>query len=420
MRGALAACAAGALITLVSGQATDFDAVLATPPTQDSNQFQLQNAVSVLISAGNVFYDADFDGRPMQAFEITDQDGNSLGPFQMPTSNYQDYIVDLSTLNTGVGLKPFHRGTKLVNATDRGWRLDYYNTGITGSVYSTVLSGPITTISPGVYLLTVDMQLRWSEEGDSLDRLGQGANSHIALALADFNSFTLTIDAPGSARMEANLFETTTTTGSPTASPTGPPVPSTSSAASTVTETPANRGPGPSGTFEGCMEEARLAAEARQMDDSSSSSSTSPRSAKKDGVLPEDRRQCEQQFRSECEHGKGKGKSKKKKKKGDNCGGKKKGKIALSNTGVNELIQRSTLIVAGAAAVVVVLGYAKMVQQRRIMQDYETLADDKEIDNNPVAPTEIKAFVGQDPAYIFELAKTFHLPPDEAGLDVPV
>jgi hypothetical protein len=48
------------------------------------------------------------------------------------------------------------------------------------------------------------------------------------------------------------------------------------------------------------------------------------------------------------------------------------------------------------------------------------LADDKEIDNNPVAPTEIKAFVGQDPAYIFELAKTFHLPPDEAGLDVPV
>jgi hypothetical protein len=276
-------------------------------------------------SGGCRFYDADFDGRPMQAFEITDQDGNSLGPFQMPTSNYQDYIVDLSTLNTGVGLKPFHRGTKLVNATDRGWRLDYYNTGITGSVYSTVLSGPITTISPGVYLLTVDMQLRWSEEGDSLDRLGQGANSHIALALADFNSFTLTIDAPGSARMVANLFETTTTTGSPTASPTGPPVPSTSSAASTVTETPANRGPGPSGTFEGCMEEARLAAEARQMDDSSSSSSTSPRSAKKSGVLPEDRRQCEQQFRSECEHGKGKGKSKKKKKKGDNCGGKKKG-----------------------------------------------------------------------------------------------
>eukprot|EP00035_Acanthoeca_spectabilis_P021461 m.438370 g.438370 ORF g.438370 m.438370 type:complete len:411 (+) comp18228_c0_seq1:202-1434(+) len=408
MRPSLVACATILVISLVAGQSTDFDVVLATPPTQDTHQYQLQNAVAVLISAGNVFYDADNDGIPLQAFEITDQDGNSLGPFEMPTQNFQDYIVDMSSVVTGVGLKPYHRGLELVNASDRGWRLDYYKDGISGSVYSTVLSGPITQVAPGVFNLVVDLQLRWSEEGDSLNRLGQGANSHIALALADFNSFTLTVESAGGARMVANLFSTTSTTEAPTsAAPNATPSPTAPPTASTTTTTV---GPAQNRTtditFEDCMDQARVAAQDRQIDLSSSS----PKTAKKVKITPEERSYCEQ-FRSTCVDAKGK------KKKGKKCDG-KKGKIGLSNIGLNELVQRSTMIVAGAAAVVIVAAYVKVAQQKRIMADYETLEDTKEIDITPVAPTEIKAFVGHNPEDIYELAKTFHLPPEEVSEDV--
>lgn len=333
------------------------------------------------------FYDADNDGIPLQAFEITDQDGNSLGPFEMPTQNYQDYIVDMSSVVTGVGLKPYHRGLELVNASDRGWRLDYYKDGISGSVYSTVLSGPITQVAPGVFNLVVDLQLRWSEEGDSLNRLGQGANSHIALALADFNSFTLTVESAGGARMVANLFSTTSTTEAPTsAAPNATPSPTAPPTASTTTTTV---GPAQNRTtditFEDCMDQARVAAQDRQID----LSSTSPKTAKKVKITPEERSYCEQ-FRSTCVDAKGK------KKKGKKCDGKKgmqsgshwvhyyrshtcsirahvcpAGKIGLSNIGLNELVQRSTMIVAGAAAVVIVAAYVKVAQQKRIMADYE-------------------------------------------------
>eukprot|EP00038_Savillea_parva_P007881 m.173101 g.173101 ORF g.173101 m.173101 type:complete len:421 (+) comp13640_c0_seq1:213-1475(+) len=411
MQRALAVWAAGAAVTVAAGQATDFNVLLATPPTQDLNQYQLQGAVSVLISAGNVFYDADNDSIPLQAFEITDQEGNPLGPFMMPTSNYQEYIVDLSSLNTGQGLKPYHRGVELTSASDRGWRLDWYKDGISGAPYSTVLSGPITMVSPNVYTLQVDLQLRWSEEGDSLNRLGQGQYSHIALALADFNSFTLTVETLGAARMQANLFTTTTTTASPTsASPTAPTTPSPMTTPPTVatTDGPVDRN-GDDVSYESCMEEARIAEEARVAQEEQyrgeSNDWNSPKKAKSVKVPKQDREFCEQ-FRSDddCDHGKGKSK-----KKGKKCKKHKKGKMGIASVGMNEMVAQSTVVIAAVAGLVLVAGYVKVIQQRRAMGDYEALED--KVDPNPVAPTELQAFGAHNPTDLHEQAKTFHLPP---------
>mmetsp|Transcript_17505 Transcript_17505/g.45766 ORF Transcript_17505/g.45766 Transcript_17505/m.45766 type:complete len:418 (+) Transcript_17505:203-1456(+) len=411
MRLAEALLAVGAAVTVVTAQSTDFNVLLATPPTQDTNQYQLQNEVSVLISAGNVFYDRDNDAIPLQAFEITDQEGNSLGPFEMPTANFRDYIVDLSSLNTGVGLKPYHRGVELVNASDRGWRLDYYKDGEGGSVYSTIMSGPVSQIGQDTYLLIVDLQLRWSEEGDSLNRLGEGFNSHIALALADFNSFTFTMTGAGSGTMEANLFSGSPTTAPPVAS-TAPTVsPSAAPSRSSTTTTPVPDDVEPANrtfteTFEECMEAARIAAEARMIaeDKLPSQKSPAPKHPKKVKLSPEERMHCEQ-FREDCDHGGNHGKSKKKCKK-------KKGKMGISKSHLNDVLQRSTMLIAGAACVILVAGYAKVLQQRRIMSEYEEI-DEKPVDTTPVAPTEIKAFGGHDPKDLYEDAKTFHLPPSE-------
>lgn len=416
MRQALAICATSAVLTAVLGQySTDFDVVLATPPTQDTNQFQLQNAVSVLISAGNVFYDPGFNNIPMQAFEITDQNGNPLGPFQMPTSNFQDYVLDVSSLNTGVGLKPYHRGVEMVDASDRGWRLDYYKNGTSGDVYSTVMSGPISQTGPGEYILRVDLMLRWSEEGDSLNRLGQGQFSHIALALADFSDFTLTIDAPGSGRMVANVFTQSPTSAAPTSQPSAPPSPGITSPETTVsTETPPltstteepgsgdveqDRFDGDDQTFESCMETARIAAAARVADNAA-------HSKKKARVSPEERAICEQYKSTWCNghYGK-KGKHKKHKK----C---KKGKLGLGELGFNDAIQRSTMIAAGTAALVLVVGYAKVIQRNQRTSDYEDL-DKSAVNPAPVKPTAIRAFEGHSTAKIYEDALTFHLPPGE-------
>lgn len=50
------------------------------------------------------------------------------------------------------------------------------------------------------------------------------------------------------------------------------------------------------------------------------------------------------------------------------------GKISLATLGFNDSIQRSTMMIAGAAALVLVVGYVKVQNQRRIMGVYEVSA----------------------------------------------
>lgn len=205
--------------SLAWGQSTTFNATFATAPPMGVNQFQLQEAVSVLMSAGNVYYDESMNCVPLQAYEITDQNGNPLGPYLMTTSETDSYVLDVTSLISGAGVKPFYRSQELTDATDRAWRLDYYKPDAqSGQLWTTVMSGPITPLANGDYELSVDLGLRWSEEGDNLNRLGQGQFSHIALAIGDFRSFNLKILSPGSALLTANVI-----TANPTPSPTAAP-----------------------------------------------------------------------------------------------------------------------------------------------------------------------------------------------------
>jgi len=451
---------------VTSQSGTDFDVILATPPTQDDNQFQLQGSVSVLISAGNVFYDADNDCIPLQAFQITDQNGDPLGPFQMPTANYQDYVLDISSLNTGQGLKPYFRGVELVNASDRGWRLDYYKDGTSGNVYSTVMSGPVQQISSTEYLLTVDLMLRWSEEGDSLDRLGQGIYSHIALAIADFRSFTLTMAGPGSARMVANVFTTTTTpatttepptTSAPTTAPPnidGDTGSGNGGGLTTTTGEPDADGdrvnyppppsPPPGGVYntgneyyDNCM---------------NYGTPKGPKKAKKGhgGVYSSYRTDDTAQYRGanaepyECyAHGAHAKKGKKKKydwdcsqgrTQGDYCEqwrtgcsihydakGKKKTKCKKGKLGLGGLmsdrVQRATVVSAAAGAMVVMAVYAVAVRRQRQMSGYESFENNDviEVSNKPVAPTALAAFGSFKAKDILLDAESFHLPPDTSA-----
>jgi len=127
------------------------------------------------MSAGNVYYDESLNCVPLQAYEITDQNGNPLGPYLMTTSETDSYVLDVTSLIAGAGVKPFYRSQELTDATDRAWRLDYYKPDAqTGTLWTTVMSGPITALANGDYELSVDLGLRWSEEGDNLNRLGQG------------------------------------------------------------------------------------------------------------------------------------------------------------------------------------------------------------------------------------------------------
>lgn len=78
------------------------------------------------------------------------------------------------------------------------------------------------------YELNVDLGLRWSEEGDNLNRLGNGQFSHIALAIGDFRTLTMTVVSPGSVQLAANVL-----TGSPTQLPTTMPTTGTPTLAPT-------------------------------------------------------------------------------------------------------------------------------------------------------------------------------------------
>lgn len=143
--------------------------------------------------------------------------------------------------------------------------------------------------------------------------------SHIALALNDFNTFTLVTTGPGSASMTANLFSPPTTAVS-TSSTTNVPVTTAAVPTTTSAEISGSGELDPDAkiddtTYEQCLELARLVAEARAADGEGGLSGK-----KGDDLSAEDRQYCEQ-YRSNSDND-CYGKKGKKGKKGK-CGKKK-------------------------------------------------------------------------------------------------
>eukprot|EP00039_Didymoeca_costata_P018912 m.335488 g.335488 ORF g.335488 m.335488 type:complete len:473 (+) comp17608_c0_seq1:176-1594(+) len=202
----------GMFSTVSSQQKTTFDLSVNAFGDPDNFQFTLSSGWAILFSLENVFYDENLDTTPKQAFRVTDANGNTLEPFAIPVGDPQNYLLDMSFLKTGIGLRPFFRGVELTASSLRAWRLDYYKNGLNNAPYTTVMSGIALPIAPDTYMLRIDLGLHWEIEGDAINRLEQGFFSHIALAVADFQSFTLGFD-PGqtSGRMFADLPTTVTT-----------------------------------------------------------------------------------------------------------------------------------------------------------------------------------------------------------------
>lgn len=213
----------GALLSSqhVAGESTQFDTTMVTAPGLLQNQFVLQEEIAILMSAGFVYYDGDNSSLPTQAFEVTDGNGDPQGPFLRTTTvdAADSYVLDVTSLNTGTGIRPFFRGEELTPSSLRGWRLDFWDGGFaSGTLWTTIMSGPITDLGGGFYELSVDLNLLWSEQGDNLNRLGQGQFSHIALGVGDFRDFTMEVLSVGSVQLSANVI-----TSAPTAVPSGAP-----------------------------------------------------------------------------------------------------------------------------------------------------------------------------------------------------
>lgn len=110
-----------------------------------------------------------------------------------PTLDSVNYFLDVSPLVTGVGLHPFHRGLELTNASQRAWRLDYYKDGPSGAPYSTIMSGARQQLTSSQHRLTVDLQLRWSEEVRSvpvcsfLDHVDIAMDQHTCFLVSNIN-----------------------------------------------------------------------------------------------------------------------------------------------------------------------------------------------------------------------------------------
>ena len=150
-------------------------------------------AWSVLLSLDMVFYDKDLNGTADQGFAVSNIDGTPLPPGAVVVANPESYVLDVSSIKTKTPVKPYFRGAELSDSAPAMWRLDYHKGGSGNAVYTTVMSGGIATVAgtANEYLLEVDQGLHWEVEGDTTNRLGQGFNARIALALAAFNTMTL-------------------------------------------------------------------------------------------------------------------------------------------------------------------------------------------------------------------------------------
>eukprot|EP00040_Diaphanoeca_grandis_P017777 m.93149 g.93149 ORF g.93149 m.93149 type:complete len:445 (-) comp26609_c2_seq1:183-1517(-) len=399
---------------------TSFDVQLATPPPLQQNQFQLQAQVSTLMSAGNVYYDADLDSVPLQAYEITDVDGNPLGPYLMTNDKFEEYVLDFTPItNGGVGLHPYFRGVELVNASQRAWRLDWYKDGTGGAPYTTVMSGAMLDQGNGVYTLSVDLGLRWSEEGDNLNRLNQGRFSHIALAIGDFRSFTLAIDQgnPGAAQLSADVFSV-----SPTESPTALPTISTASPVAAPNESPTaspldsseSASPVTAPTLSPFS--ARVGVTASPTDSGqnrgeSGTGGTGGAGGNGGGEYGSSKGSKGSKGGShddDCGHDKGK------KGKGKGCKGKKhKGKLSFEDLHMDDT--QGGLMVGATAGVFLIAGWALVAyRQRQASQDgYESVEVDAE-PPVPTIPTAFAAFGTFSAEEIKRQAKLMRVPPVHA------
>jgi len=451
--------ATGLAFAYSQSESTSFDIQLATPPPLQMYQFQFQNEAQTLMSAGNVYYDADLDCIPQSAYEIVDQFGDPLGPYIMQTDTYEEYVLDITPVLSGQGLHPYFRGVELTNASQRAWRLDWYKDGTGGNIYTTVMSGPVLDLGGGNYQLTVDLGLRWSENGDALNRLQQGRFSHIALAIGDFRSFGLTIDLQnqGSAQLVANVFSvspTVTPTKAPGVVTTPAPIPElgygdddndSPTAAPGVdrlgeTAPPSYDGelkmyppPGVAAWLSGStyafgavvwspitnLSYRRIIAGAGFTDPSADTTNwdiaeDAAESGKKGKSKGKSGDSSQNRGEDGCDgHGKGKkGKGKKGKGKGKKGQGCKHGKMSFEDLNMSN--QEGGLMVGATAGIFLIAGWALVVhRQRQAQQDgYEAVEEVEEIPT-PTIPTAFAAFGSFSAEQIKEQAKMMRVVPVE-------
>jgi len=426
--------ATGLAFAYSQSESTSFDIQLATPPPLQMYQFQFQNEAQTLMSAGNVYYDADLDCIPQSAYEIVDQFGDPLGPYIMQTDTYEEYVLDITPVLSGQGLHPYFRGVELTNASQRAWRLDWYKDGTGGNIYTTVMSGPVLDLGGGNYQLTVDLGLRWSENGDALNRLQQGRFSHIALAIGDFRSFGLTIDLQnqGSAQLVANVFSV-----SPTVTPTKAPGVVTTPAPIPELGTPDLDDDNDSPTAAPGVDRIGLTAPPSYDGENKLYPTPPPadrvNSKSKKGKKGKSGDSSQGRFGDDCyydHHGKSKkgkkGKSGKcdgsqNREYGDDCSGHgkskkgkgcKKGKMSFEDLNMSN--QEGGLMVGATAGIFLIAGWALVVhRQRQAQQDgYEAVEEIEEIPT-PTIPTAFAAFGSFSAEQIKEQAKMMRVVPVE-------
>lgn len=381
------------------------------------NQFLLQEQVSILMSAANIYYDANNDSIPLQAYEITDASGEPLGPFLMttPLSQANQYVLDVTSLSTGSGVKPYHLGQELVAASDRAWRMDYYKPDAqTGVLWTTVMSGSMTAEPDGTYELNVDLGLRWTEEGDNLNRLGNGQFSHIALAVGDFRSFSMRVLTPGSVLLSADVL-----TASPTLAPTTPPTTSNP----TVTPTPA---PSSAPTAETPAPTQFITPPGQPGDsttagvavDSTPAVATTTSAEPDDKIIIQSGGNGKKGSKSskgadyripgdDCDGSKGNGKKSKK------CKKSKKAKQSAGATGAPSKSGSTGIAVGCSAAVFLIAGWAMMAYRRdAVTNGYEEVKADTQ-STQPQIPTAFAAFGTFSTAELRVAAEHMRVPPTE-------
>ena len=392
------------------------------------------------MSAGNVYYDESLNCVPLQAYEITDQNGNPLGPYLMTTSETDSYVLDVTSLIAGAGVKPFYRSQELTDATDRAWRLDYYKPDAqTGTLWTTVMSGPITALANGDYELSVDLGLRWSEEGDNLNRLGQGQFSHIALAIGDFRSFNLKILTPGSALLTANVI-----TANPTPAPTPAPAtseptspapttaPTTAPATGEPTAQPTSPDPTPApstpyptpGSPDGSLPSTTPAAVTAPT--TTGAATTTASGTAVDRVQDTTAVPVNRDLWGHKGKGKGKGESgcwyetdKKGKShmKGKGCTG--KGKQSASDT--SDAFEKGGLLVGATAGIFLMAGWMLVAyRQNQQTEGYEPVDPTESFEKPPAPtlPTAFAAFGTFSPQELKDMAATMRLPPSPGELEL--
>ena len=140
------------------GQSTSFNVDVSADA--GDLRFRMDGTWSVLFAPENVYYDEHLDCTPKHASRVTDVNGDPLEPFVTPTTDPENYVLDLSSIKTKQGLKPYFRGNELKDSTPRSWRMDYHKGGVDNPVYTTVMAGIAIPIAPSTYMLRVDLGTR--------------------------------------------------------------------------------------------------------------------------------------------------------------------------------------------------------------------------------------------------------------------